>query len=189
MNVEKLLNLVDLFLGAVILGSVRAEKDVFLTKMECRNYMPELVRNVSCNLNQTSHRTGSIDAEFILTQDVENLKGIFILTLKRGSHGTNFTTLNIDYCQILSSVEKHFIPKMVTTQLRQISNFPLQCPLKMNTRYYVKEFTINSKFIPSYMPETNFISDAHLNIKNRKAFRFLIEGRFSTRLQQKYNKS
>ncbi|EDV52336.1 uncharacterized protein LOC6545253 [Drosophila erecta] len=188
MNVEKLLTLVDLLLGTVILCSVSAEKEVFMKKMECLNYMPELVRNVSCNLTHTSHRSGLINAEFILNKDVEYLKGIFILTLKAGSHGTNFTTLDLDYCQMLSSVEKNFILKMVTTQLRQISNLPLQCPLKMNTLYYVKGFTINSKFIPSYMPESNFLSDTHLNIKDRKAFRFLIEGRLSTRFQRKYNK-
>jgi len=54
-----------------------------MTKIECLNYMPELVRNVSCYLNETSHPTGSIYAEFILTQDVEDLKGIYILTFKK----------------------------------------------------------------------------------------------------------
>jgi len=102
-----------------------------MTKIECLNYMPELVRNVSCYLNETSHPTGSIYAEFILTQDVEDLKGIYILTFKRGSYVTNFTSSHVDYCQMLSSVENHFLFRMVTTQLRETANFPIQCPLKM----------------------------------------------------------
>ncbi|EDW46590.1 uncharacterized protein LOC6618393 [Drosophila sechellia] len=188
MNVEKLITLVNLILGIVFLSSVRGEKEVYMTKIECLNYMPELVRNVSCYLNET-HRTGSINAEFILTQDVEDMKGIYILTLKRGSYVTNFTSLHLDYCQMLSSVEKHFILRMVTKQLRETANFPLQCPLKMNTRYYTNGFTINSKYIPSYMPETNFISDAHLRVKDRKAFRLLVKGRFSRRLPRNYIKT
>nr|NP_001027136.1 uncharacterized protein Dmel_CG33647 [Drosophila melanogaster]AAZ66057.1 uncharacterized protein Dmel_CG33647 [Drosophila melanogaster] len=189
MNVKKLFILVDLILGTLILSSVRAEKEVFMTKIECLNYMPELVRNVSCYLNETSHPTGSIYAEFILTQDVEDLKGIYILTFKRGSYVTNFTSSHVDYCQMLSSVENHFLFRMVTTQLRETANFPIQCPLKMNKRYYAKGFTVNSKFIPSYMPETNFISDAHLSVKDRKVFRLLIKGRFSRILRRNYIKT
>ncbi|KAI8041593.1 hypothetical protein M5D96_005858 [Drosophila gunungcola] len=49
--------------------------------------------------------------------------------------------------------------------------------LAKNKRYYVKEFTINSNVIPSYIPAVNFISDFHIFIKNRKAGRIIIRGR------------
>ncbi|KAH8364336.1 hypothetical protein KR084_006103 [Drosophila pseudotakahashii] len=151
--------------------------NAYMTNVECLNYVPEILKNVSCHLNQTAKSTSSLYIEFALAQDVRDVEGIYILTMQRGSYLTNLTTRKLDYCQMLASVESQFVLKMVTTQIRRIGNLPLECPIKMNKRYYVKGFTINSKFIPSYLPEMNFISDAHINLKDRRACRLIIQGR------------
>ncbi|XP_037722314.1 LOW QUALITY PROTEIN: uncharacterized protein LOC119555158, partial [Drosophila subpulchrella] len=147
--------------------------------VKCLNYVPEIIKNVTCHLNQISKTTSALYIEFSLDQDVRDVEGIYVLTMKRGSYLTNFTTLKLDYCQMLSSVESQFLLNMVTTQIRRIGNLPLECPFKMNKRYYVNGLTINSKFITSYLPEVNFISDTHINLRDRKACRIIIRGRFN----------
>ncbi|XP_017072066.1 uncharacterized protein LOC108108509 [Drosophila eugracilis] len=185
MNVKRLLILIEVFLGTALLAEVRAEMNAYMTKLECINYLPELITNVSCYLNktaaQTNKRTASLYIEFALTQDVRDVEGVYVLTMKRGSHLTNFTTLKLDYCHLLSSVESQFLLRMVTTQVRRVGNLPLECPFKGNQQYYIRGFTINSKLIPSYLPEVNFISDAQINLKDRKACRIIIHGRLFRR--------
>ncbi|XP_016997899.2 uncharacterized protein [Drosophila takahashii] len=176
MNVKKILTWIELSLAILMLSRVLAKMDAYMTNVECLNYVPEILKNVSCHLNQTAQSTSSLYIEFALAQDVRDVESIYILTMKRGSIMTNLTTMKLDLCQLLSSVESQFLLKMVTTQIRRIGNFPLECPFKMNKRYYVKGFTINSKLIPRYLPEMNFISDAHINLKDRRACRLIIHG-------------
>ncbi|XP_052844961.1 uncharacterized protein LOC128257800 [Drosophila gunungcola] len=160
-----------------MISTALAKMEAHMTNIECTNYIPDIIMNVSCILNRTAHKTGSLNMEFAVSQDVIDVNGIYILTIKQGSYLTNFTAIKLELCQLLDSVESHFLLKMVTTEIRRIGNLPLECPFKMNKRYYVKEFTINSNVIPSYIPAVNFISDFHIFIKNRKAGRIIIRGR------------
>ncbi|XP_037709498.1 uncharacterized protein LOC119546933 [Drosophila subpulchrella] len=153
--------------------------EAYMTQIKCPTYYPELVKNASCHLNRTSKDSGSSSyfAEFALSEDVSDVKGIYVFSLKRGAHITNYTAMELDYCQVLDSLQTQFLLKMIADELRRVSNFPLQCPFKKNNRYHIDGFTINSKLIPSYAPELNFISDCNIFVKKRKAIQLTIHGR------------
>ncbi|XP_016978108.1 uncharacterized protein LOC108043808 [Drosophila rhopaloa] len=177
---RRLFLLILLIWLTITLNSILAQRmEAYMTKIECPNHFPELIKNLSCHLNPSSQHSGSSEysAEFVLTKDVTNVKGIYVFSLKRGSIITNYTAMEIDYCQALASLQSHFLLKMIADELRRVANFPLQCPFKMNKRYYVNNFSINSKLIPSYAPELNFISDCNIFVNNRKALTLIIHGR------------
>ncbi|XP_016961625.3 uncharacterized protein LOC108032327 [Drosophila biarmipes] len=153
--------------------------EAYMTQIKCATYYPEVVQNVSCHLNRTSKGSGSssYSAEFALSEDVSDVKGNYVFSLKRGSHITNYTALELDYCQVLDSLQSQYLLKMIADELRRVSNFPLQCPFKKNKRFYIDHYTINSKLIPSYAPELVFISDCNIFVKKRRALQLTIHGR------------
>ncbi|XP_017067924.1 uncharacterized protein LOC108105720 [Drosophila eugracilis] len=151
--------------------------EAYMTQIACPVHSPELVKNVSCHLNRTSLGASSYSAEFSLTEDVSDAKGIYVFSIKRGSTLTNYTAMDIEYCEALASLQKQFLLKMIADELRRVSNFPLQCPFKRNKRYFINGFTINSKLIPSYVPELKFLSDCNIFVKKRKVLQLTIHGR------------
>ncbi|XP_017047811.1 uncharacterized protein LOC108092661 [Drosophila ficusphila] len=167
----------------IFLNSALAKMDAFFTDIACPTYAPDLVKNVSCCLNPPlkGSLSSSYSAQFILTEDVSDAKGKYVVALKRGSSFINYTSLDLDYCQTLLSLQTQFLLKMIADELRRVANFPLQCPFKKNTTYYINRFTINSKAIPSYAPEMDFVSDCIIFVKKRKAMQLTIHGRVGRR--------
>lgn len=104
--------------------------EAIMTKVECKNYMPELMKNTSCQINQGR----MFSAEFTLTEDVTNSSGIYSFSLVRGSTITNYLKLDIDCCHDLEAIQTQFLLKLIADELRRVSNFPLQCPFKKVTK-------------------------------------------------------
>ncbi|KAH8356957.1 hypothetical protein KR200_007879, partial [Drosophila serrata] len=151
--------------------------DAYFTRIECPNYLPELVTNLSCHLDHSSQSNGTFSAEFTLAKDVKDIKGIYMFSIIRGSSENNYTAIELDYCKALSDLQSHFLLKMIADELRKSANFPLQCPFKMKKLYYINRYTINTKAIPSYAPELSFKSDCHISLNKRKAIQLIIHGR------------
>ncbi|KAH8340557.1 hypothetical protein KR059_001197 [Drosophila kikkawai] len=151
--------------------------DAYMTAIECPNYLPELVTNLSCHLDRSSQSNGTFSVNLTLAKDVKDIKGTYIFSIKRGSTINNYTAIEMDYCQALSSLQSNFLLKMIADELRRSANFPLQCPFKMKKLYYINRYTINPKMIPSYAPELNFKSDCLISLNKRKALRLIIHGR------------
>ncbi|KAH8353108.1 hypothetical protein KR084_008988 [Drosophila pseudotakahashii] len=154
--------------------------DAYMTQIGCPTFYPEVVKNLSCHLDgnsKDSSSSSSYSVEFALAEDVTDVRGIYVFSLKRGSSIINYTAMELDYCQVLDSMQSQFLLKMIADELRRVSNFPLQCPFKRNKRYYIDKFTINSKLIPSYVPELNWISDCNIFVKKRRALQLNIHGR------------
>ncbi|XP_016998308.2 uncharacterized protein [Drosophila takahashii] len=154
--------------------------DAYMTHISCPTFFPEVVKNVSCHLGGNSKHSGSpssFSAEFSLAEDVTDVKGIYVFSLKHGPSIINYTAMELDYCEVLDSLQSQFLLKMIADELRRVANFPLQCPFKKNKRYYIDHFTINSKLIPSYAPELNWISDCNIFVKKRRALQLTIHGR------------
>ncbi|XP_043640837.1 uncharacterized protein LOC122611657 [Drosophila teissieri] len=158
---------------------VCARMEAIMTKIECPNHSPEIVQNLSCHLHKKSPSSGSksYSADFSLRNDANDIRGVYVFSFKQGSAIINYTASEMDYCQALAALHSHFLYKMIADELRRVSNFPLQCPFKMNKRYFINEFTINSKLIPSYAPEMSFTSDCNIYIKKRRAIQLTIHGR------------
>ncbi|EDW88327.1 uncharacterized protein LOC6527525 [Drosophila yakuba] len=157
--------------------------DAIMTKIECPTHSPELVQNLSCRLHKKSPNSGSksYSAEFSLRKDVNDVRGVYVFSFKHGTSLINYTASEMDYCQALAALHSQFLYKMIADELRRVSNFPLHCPFKMNKRYFIDEYTINSKLIPSYSPEMMFTSDCNIFIKKRRAIQLTIHGRIVRR--------
>ncbi|KAH8364337.1 hypothetical protein KR084_006104 [Drosophila pseudotakahashii] len=155
--------------------------DIYLTHVECINHIPDILYNISCRLNRTAEKTTFLNIEFVLGKDIEYAAGSYVLTMEQGSYSRNFTTMEINYCQLLSSVESQFFLRMAMSEIRRLGNLPLECPLKMNKRYFVRGFTLNAKYLPSYIPDLSFISDININLRDRKGLRLITHGRVARR--------
>nr|NP_001027259.1 uncharacterized protein Dmel_CG33644 [Drosophila melanogaster]AAZ66464.1 uncharacterized protein Dmel_CG33644 [Drosophila melanogaster] len=153
--------------------------DASMTQIECPIHSPEYVQNFSCRLHKKSPNSGSksFSAEFSLRKEVNDVRGAYVFSFKQGKSIINYTAMEIDYCQALSALQSQILFKLIADELRRVSNFPLNCPFVMNKRYYVDEFTINPKVIPSYTPEMIFTSDCNIFIKKRRAMQLTIHGR------------
>ncbi|KAH8328705.1 hypothetical protein KR067_013646 [Drosophila pandora] len=149
--------------------------EAIMTKVECKNYMPDLMKNTSCQI--THGGGGMFSAEFTLTEDVTNSSGIYSFSLVRGSTITNYLKVDIDCCHDLEAIQTQILLKIIADELRRVSNFPLQCPFKKNTRYYMNNFTVDSNLIPMYAPEMTFKTDFLIFNKKRKAFQVIVFGR------------
>ncbi|XP_044572393.1 uncharacterized protein LOC26515051 [Drosophila ananassae] len=143
-----------------------------MTKIECPNYMPDLVRIVSCSLNSSS----SFSAEFAFAHDVWNTRGTYSFKIKRGSFMNNRTAVELDFCQALETLQSEHFLRLIADEFRRVANFPVSCPFKKNTRYHIDGFTINGNFIPSYAPELSFISDCMIYINRKRAMQLTIYG-------------
>ncbi|XP_034670246.1 uncharacterized protein LOC117902762 [Drosophila subobscura] len=181
MNVVWHMNVVPLFIWTILMGNVRAKIDAYFTKMDCVNHMPGLMQNVSCRLDRKSHVTSSFSVEFTLANTVKDVNGTYIFGVKRGSTVFNYTTLDINYCEALEALYSNYLLKMIADELRRVTNFPLHCPFKKNIQFYIKDYTIDTKMIPSYVPEINFVSDCTLIISQKKAFQLILYGRVARR--------
>ncbi|EDV58663.1 uncharacterized protein LOC6542923 [Drosophila erecta] len=153
--------------------------DASMTRIDCPIHSQGLVQNFSCRLHRKSPNSGfnSFSAEFFLRKDVSDARGVYLFSFKQGSSIINYTTMETDYCHALSALQSQFLYKMIADELRRVSNFPLHCPFKMNKRYFINEFTINTKLIPSYAPEMTFTSDCNIFVKKRRAIQMTIHGR------------
>ncbi|KAH8413258.1 hypothetical protein KR009_009272 [Drosophila setifemur] len=151
--------------------------DATMTKVECYNHLPEVARNLSCHLNRTSKGFGSFSIQFALTEDVKDATGIYVVSIKRGPSYTNYTAIELDYCQALAALQTHFLLKIVADEIRRTSNFPLKCPFKKNKRYYIDDFTMDTGLLPSYVPDLHYKSDCQININKKKALELIVQGR------------
>lgn len=104
--------------------------EAIMTNVECKNYMPESIKNFNCQMIRTPHKGGLFSAEFISTEDVTNSTGIYSFSVVRGSIATNYLKLEVDYCHDLEAMQTQFLLKLIADELRRVSNFPLQCPFK-----------------------------------------------------------
>ncbi|KAH8329101.1 hypothetical protein KR074_003855 [Drosophila pseudoananassae] len=150
--------------------------EVIMTKFECKNYLPDITQNVSCQVNREHHKS-LFSAEFTLTEDVNNSTGIYSFSVIRGSTITNYLKVDIDFCHDLEAIQTQFLLKLIADELRRGSNFPLQCPFKKNTRYHLDNFTVDTNLIPMYAPEMTFKSDCLILINKRKALQVIVFGR------------
>ncbi|KNC23870.1 hypothetical protein FF38_05590 [Lucilia cuprina] len=80
--------------------------------------------------------------------------------------------MNIDICEALSAAHKHFLLKMISLEILRTSNLPLECPLKRNVYYFIRNFTINDYYIPPYVPELEFSSYSDFYVNKRKYLTF-----------------
>ncbi|KAH8260227.1 hypothetical protein KR026_006648 [Drosophila bipectinata] len=151
--------------------------EVIMTTVECKNYLPNLAQNVSCQVNREPHKRGLFSAEFTLTEDVNNSTGIYSFSLIRGSTITNYLKVDVDFCHDLAAIQTQFLLKLIADELRRVSNFPLQCPFKKNTRYHMDNFTVDTSLIPTYAPEITFKSDTLIYINKRRALQVIIFGK------------
>ncbi|XP_017153320.1 uncharacterized protein LOC108162878 [Drosophila miranda] len=151
--------------------------DAYFTKMECINHMPGLAQNVSCRLDRTSQISSSFSVELTLANTLNSINGTYIFGIKHGSTVSNYTTMEINYCDALEGIYSNYLLKMIADELRRAANFPFHCPFKKNTPYYIKDFTIDTRVIPSYVPEINFVSDCTLKLHKKKVFQLILHGR------------
>ncbi|KAH8247001.1 hypothetical protein KR032_006476 [Drosophila birchii] len=148
----------------------------YMTNIECLNYRQDIFINVSCYVNRTSQGRGRLTVEFSLSKDINEATGNYKVSVKRGSSISEYFSINIDYCKLLRGMQSHYILKMIYSEIRRFSNFLLECPYKMDTHYYLKDFNIDTKVLPSYLPEMDFISELEINYKKNIGLKIFTYG-------------
>ncbi|XP_017105292.2 uncharacterized protein [Drosophila bipectinata] len=156
-----------------------------MSRIECPTHLPELVRNLSCSINSSS----SFSAEFALAHDVWNTRGSYTFKIRLGSFMSNRTSVDLDLCQALETLQSEHFLRLIADEFRRVANFPVSCPFKKNTRYHIDGFAISAKFIPSYAPELSFISDCMIFINRKQAFQLTIYGSLNRTRSNKKNLS
>ncbi|KAH8273895.1 hypothetical protein KR044_002957, partial [Drosophila immigrans] len=151
---------------------------VEFSKMNLDIKSPELLA-VNYVINRTSSNISAIYAEFKLSEDVVKLTGTFNLKVKHVEKFFNYITLDLDYCKGLQLLHSNHIMKSIVSELRAVTNYPLDCPLKkvtlmehisiaffyassflQNKLYYINGFSFNTNLLPSYLPEISFAVNA-----------------------------
>ena len=62
----------------------------------------------------------------------------------------NILKVNFNLCRLFNGVTGDFVSKMISSQLKKISNIPLKCPMTKN-QYAFNNFHLNDEFFPSYL--------------------------------------
>ncbi|KAH8378144.1 hypothetical protein KR093_009624, partial [Drosophila rubida] len=140
---------------------------VEFTKMNANIKSPELL-DFNYSLNRTSNNISAIYVTFKLSEDLFELRGPFNLRFKYTEKYYNYITLDIDYCKGLVSLYNSYIMKGIVDELRTVSNYPLDCPLKKNKHYYINGFAFNTNILPSYFPEISFALDATFRTSHQR---------------------
>ncbi|XP_060645717.1 uncharacterized protein LOC132784248 [Drosophila nasuta] len=128
------------------------------TKVEIGNRLPNIIAMYSW-INRTSSNISALYMNYSFSEDVYNLKGTFNLSVKHSEKFINYFTLDFDYCKGREMLYSQYVAQILEKQLRTVSNYPLDCPLKKNYEYYVKGFTIDPNLIPIYLPNLHFLSN------------------------------
>ncbi|ALC39065.1 CG33644, partial [Drosophila busckii] len=166
---------------------------VQLEKFECRNHWSKLL-NINCYLNTTAESEDGISVEFNTTEDLTTLHGMLYIDFFHNNHWVNYYKNDIDYCEILEMIQKDFVTRFLGEQLRRLGNLPFKCPFKkvsiglasnfntlvfitfQNRKYYVHDFAVAKKILPSYMPQLTFRSQSVYIFNQRKLSTFKLEG-------------
>lgn len=98
---------------------------LYLTKIECSNW--EIGKNLNCCISSSSQ---SISLEFLVTEDLRNITGLYTLSFKRGKSITEYVSVKMDFCKALGGLKSNYFLKMASTEIRRASNLPYECPLK-----------------------------------------------------------
>lgn len=101
----------------------------YFTKLKCVNQWPELVK-INCHVNQTDKNISALYAETIFTEDIQNLNGTYTIAIERGGKFVTYTTLELNYCTALHLVHSQSLIQILFSEIRRVSNFPMDCPLK-----------------------------------------------------------
>ncbi|KAH8359846.1 hypothetical protein KR093_009096, partial [Drosophila rubida] len=139
--------------------SVKRKAIVEFTRMDVNNRLPNLLK-VNYSISRTARNTSVIFANFTVTEDIAHITGVLNMKIKHTDKFMNYFTLDMDYCKLMQTLYSQYVLKMIVDQIRAVSNYPLDCPIKKNQEYYVKGFTFNTDLLPSYFPGVSFLVNA-----------------------------
>ncbi|KAH8415110.1 hypothetical protein KR215_003648, partial [Drosophila sulfurigaster] len=146
------------------------------SKFECVNQWPEILQ-IKCHINRTSRNISALYGEFKFWEDVNNIKGNYLVGVEYNKNFINYTAVELDYCAALHTAYSQTLLQVVAVGLRSVSNFPHSCPFKKNKTYFVNGFTMDPKIVPVYMPNLSFITNATIFYNRRAVFYVTCFGR------------
>ncbi|KAH8311512.1 hypothetical protein KR044_006672 [Drosophila immigrans] len=149
--------------------------EAYFTKAEFVNQFPELLQ-ISHHINRTAENLSALYVQIEFQENMDHLDGVFNLKFQHGKNMVNYSTLELNYCEAFQMVHRHYLVQMIFAELRRVSNLPLKCPFKKNTQYYVNGFTIDTKVIPSYLPQLAFKTDITVLSTGRNILRIILSG-------------
>lgn len=124
--------------------------------------------------------------DFKLFEDVADANVSFTLFIKHGKEYVQYFHQTIEYCTVITTIQKQYLFQMVIAGLRHSSNLAFSCPLRKvicyhyfvqficikflyysnskNKAYMVNGFTLDTKVIRSYWPSVIFKSVATFTV-------------------------
>ncbi|KAH8395771.1 hypothetical protein KR215_002081, partial [Drosophila sulfurigaster] len=131
---------------------------VDFTNIEIDNRLPKVIITLNHWINRTSN-IPTIFGNFKVSEDLYNITGTYNLKVKHTEKFMNYFTLDFDVCKSREMLYSQYAAKIIERELRAVSNYPLNCPVKKNYEYYLKGFTIGPNLIPGYLPNFFFLSN------------------------------
>ncbi|KAH8359516.1 hypothetical protein KR093_007354, partial [Drosophila rubida] len=154
---------------------VQPKTQAYFTKVDFINKLPDVLQ-ISHQMNRTAENLTALYVKFQFSEDMGNMHGTFNLKFQHRKNMINYSSLELNYCEAFQMVHKHYMMQMVFTGIRRVSNLPLKCPFKKNQPYYVNGFVIDTKLIPSYLPQVAFSSDITVLSKDRDVVHIFLSG-------------
>ena len=148
----------------------------------------------------------TMNAVLVLKKDVIHLinQYRFIVDIKQKNN--TYISIDLNICEALTSSFTNVVIRLISEEIHRVSNFPYECPLKkvhnysriidlisssclcfyfQNFRYIINNFTINTKFIPSFTPDLKWYSNCDFYVMQRKVLRFNTYGEVNRKLKRK----
>ncbi|CAD6993504.1 unnamed protein product [Ceratitis capitata] len=141
---------------------------VLFRRVDCLIYDTARVSLFNCSLVK-DNITGELvlNANLKLSKELNEFKLKNTMVLNRTGIIQKFYDVEIDVCEALSQRFDFYLYRMVINEVHRISNIPLQCPIKYNFSYYLRNCTINSKYFPQFLPNLEW-SSYHNITKNKR---------------------
>ncbi|XP_018783691.1 PREDICTED: uncharacterized protein LOC108965605 [Bactrocera latifrons] len=146
-------------------------------RVVCRNYNNAVVESINCSL--TKHDITKqlvLNFEFRLRKPITDLVVNYKLLLNRSGIITKFHQMEADFCNFFDNRFDFFVVRMIAQEIRRSSNIPFECPLKKNYSYHARNFSINSKLFPQFLPNLNWSSYANFSVHNDTVVGFYLFG-------------
>ncbi|KAH8395775.1 hypothetical protein KR215_002085, partial [Drosophila sulfurigaster] len=149
---------------------------VEFTKMRIDNFIPNIMV-LNFWINRTSSNISAIYANFKFAENVYNVTGQFSLNFKYTDKYVNYLTLELDFCKGMQSLYTQYVARILESELRSVSNYPLDCPFKKNYEYYINGFAVSPDVLPSYFPLVSFKSNITFLRNLKPAVNISVSGR------------
>uniref|UniRef100_A0A1I8PBL1 MD-2-related lipid-recognition domain-containing protein n=1 Tax=Stomoxys calcitrans TaxID=35570 RepID=A0A1I8PBL1_STOCA len=143
-----------------VIQTAKRRLDIVLNSASCQPTHP-VSTQYDCDLKKLSAGNYALDMSLMFSKDLNtNSEWQTVVYFNHAQLKTGgwmkFMDFKMNICNFFTTAKSVPLIKAIVGEMRKSSNLPYQCPLKGNFLYTLSNFSINSKFLPSYTPLVKF---------------------------------